>query len=39
MSEKIILLFHKLHGLGNDYIVIDEFTEEIIPVDEVLVEI
>lgn len=34
MSEKIILLFHKLHGLGNDYIVIDEFTEEIIPEDK-----
>ncbi|NYB52686.1 MAG: diaminopimelate epimerase [Methanobacteriaceae archaeon] len=31
MSEKIILLFHKMHGLGNDYIVIDEFTEELIP--------
>jgi diaminopimelate epimerase len=34
MSEKIILLFHKMHGLGNDYIVIDEFSEEIIPEDK-----
>jgi diaminopimelate epimerase len=31
MSERIILLFHKMHGLGNDYVVIDESTEEIIP--------
>jgi diaminopimelate epimerase len=31
MSERIILLFHKMHGLGNDYVVIDEYTEEIIP--------
>lgn len=31
MSEKIILLFHKMHGLGNDYIVIDESEEILIP--------
>jgi diaminopimelate epimerase len=31
MSERIILLFHKMHGLGNDYVVIDESIEEIIP--------
>jgi diaminopimelate epimerase len=31
MTEKIILLFHKMHGLGNDYIVIDESKEELIP--------
>jgi len=31
MSERIILLFHKMHGLGNDYVVIDESTEELIP--------
>jgi diaminopimelate epimerase len=34
MSEKIILLFHKMHGLGNDYIVIDEFSEELIPEEQ-----
>ncbi len=34
MTEKIILLFHKMHGLGNDYILIDESTEEIIPEDK-----
>ncbi|MBI5460103.1 diaminopimelate epimerase [Methanobacterium sp.] len=31
MSERIILLFHKMHGLGNDYVVIDESAEELIP--------
>lgn len=31
MSERKILLFHKMHGLGNDYVVIDESVEEIIP--------
>jgi diaminopimelate epimerase len=31
MSEKIILLFSKMHGLGNDYIVINETEEELIP--------
>jgi diaminopimelate epimerase len=31
MSERIILLFHKMHGLGNDYVVIDESIEELIP--------
>ncbi len=31
MTEKIILLFHKMHGLGNDYVVIDESKEELIP--------
>lgn len=34
MSEKIILLFHKMHGLGNDYVVIDESIEELIPEDK-----
>jgi len=34
MSERIILLFHKMHGLGNDYVVIDESTEELIPEDK-----
>ncbi|BDZ70097.1 diaminopimelate epimerase [Methanobacterium petrolearium] len=31
MSERIVLLFHKMHGLGNDYVVIDESSEELIP--------
>jgi diaminopimelate epimerase len=31
MTERIILLFHKMHGLGNDYVVIDESSEELIP--------
>ena len=31
MSERKILLFHKMHGLGNEYVVIDESVEEIIP--------
>lgn len=31
MTEKIILLFSKMHGLGNDYIVINETEEELIP--------
>jgi diaminopimelate epimerase len=31
MTEKIILLFSKMHGLGNDYIVINESDEELIP--------
>ncbi|MGZ4857511.1 MAG: diaminopimelate epimerase, partial [Methanobacteriaceae archaeon] len=31
MTEKIILLFSKMHGLGNDYIVINETDEELIP--------
>lgn len=31
MTEKMILLFHKMHGLGNDYVVIDESVEELIP--------
>ncbi|GAB4308102.1 MAG: diaminopimelate epimerase [Methanobacteriaceae archaeon] len=30
MSEKKFILFSKMHGLGNDYIVIDETEEEII---------
>ncbi|MCC7560958.1 MAG: diaminopimelate epimerase [Methanobacterium sp.] len=34
MSDRIILLFHKMHGLGNDYVVIDESTEELIPEDK-----
>lgn len=34
MSDRIILLFHKMHGLGNDYVVIDEYTEELIPEDK-----
>jgi diaminopimelate epimerase len=34
MSERIILLFHKMHGLGNDYVVIDESVEELIPEDK-----
>ncbi|MDD3753183.1 MAG: diaminopimelate epimerase [Methanobacterium sp.] len=34
MKEKIILLFHKMHGLGNDYVVINEFEEELIPEDK-----
>ena len=34
MNEKIILLFHKMHGLGNDYVVINEFEEELIPEDK-----
>jgi diaminopimelate epimerase len=34
MTEKMILLFHKMHGLGNDYIIIDESTEELIPEDK-----
>lgn len=34
MTEKIILLFHKMHGLGNDYIVINEFEENLIPEDK-----
>ncbi len=34
MSDRIILLFHKMHGLGNDYVVIDESTEELIPDDK-----
>ena len=34
MSDRIILLFHKMHGLGNDYAVIDESTEELIPEDK-----
>jgi len=34
MTEKMILLFHKMHGLGNDYVVIDESTEELIPEDK-----
>ncbi|MDI6643831.1 MAG: diaminopimelate epimerase [Methanobacteriaceae archaeon] len=31
MREKKFILFSKMHGLGNDYIVIDETEEEIIP--------
>ena len=31
MREKMFILFSKMHGLGNDYIVIDETEEEIIP--------
>jgi diaminopimelate epimerase len=31
MTEKIILLFSKMQGLGNDYIVINETEEELIP--------
>jgi diaminopimelate epimerase len=31
MSERIIMLFSKMHGLGNDYIVINETEEEVIP--------
>lgn len=34
MSDRIILLFHKMHGLGNDYVVIDESPEELIPEDK-----
>jgi diaminopimelate epimerase len=31
MTEKILLLFSKMQGLGNDYIVINEAEEELIP--------
>ncbi len=31
MSEKILITFSKMHGLGNDYVVIDESDKIIIP--------
>jgi len=31
MTENVILLFSKMQGLGNDYIVINEIKEELIP--------
>ncbi len=34
MNKSIKLPFHKMHGLGNDYVVINEYEQELIPEDE-----